>query len=149
MNSTNNLLRAWMDAHNHISQSDAARALGIKPAAVNNWTRGISQAAPHLVARMAKEIGEDPGKWLALVESERSRDAEDRRTWAALAKQLGAAAVVVLAVALPWPSKAAVIDQDEADAAVYIMRNWLRRLVAQFASMTRRFGAVHASAVLA
>ena len=101
MNSTNNLLRAWMDAHNHISQSDAARALGIKPAAVNNWTRGISQAAPHLVARMAKEIGEDPGKWLALVESERSRDAEDRRTWAALAKQLGAAAVVVLAVAHP------------------------------------------------
>lgn len=116
MNATMQLLRLWMATQGHITQSDAARALGVKPAAVNNWTRGISQAAPHLVERMAKDLGENPGRWLAQVESERSKDADDRRTWAALAKQLGAAAAVVLAVALPYDATATE-TQAEPDSA--------------------------------
>lgn len=148
MNATMQLLRLWMTTQGHVTQSDAARALGVKPAAVNNWTRGISQAAPHLVARMAKDLGENPGRWLAQVESERSKDADDRRTWAALAKQLGAAAAVVLAVALPY-DVTATGTQAEPDSAMYIMRNWLRHLASRLASMARRPRFGYASPVLA
>lgn len=96
MTATKKLLERWMTAKNVSSQSAAARRLGITPGGVNNWVAGRSQAAPYLIELMAKEVGDDPTGWLALVESERARDATDRKTWAAVARRFGIAAAVAL-----------------------------------------------------
>ena len=104
MNATNKLLDKWAAMRSAklgapLKPSAIAHELGLKPGAISNYRAAVSQAAPHIIEKMARDIGENPAGWLALVESERARDAEDRRTWARLARSFGAAATVA-AVAL-------------------------------------------------
>lgn len=113
MSATQKLLTRWMSATNVTNQSDAARRLGITPGGVNNWVAGRSQAAPSLIEKMARDIGEDPTGWLALIESERARDADDRKTWAGIAKRLGIAAALALCAigtAIPLNLQASIPD---------------------------------------
>lgn len=100
-----------------------AADLRIRHSSISNYRSGFSQAAPHVIERMARDIGENPAAWVALVESERARDAEDRRTWARIAKQLGLAAALVIA-ALPYESHAGTgdISRNTADAVYYVSR---------------------------
>ena len=81
MNATQRLLNIWMKRCHIASQTVAAKNLGTKASTVNNWVQGVSQAAPQYVDQMARESGELEIAWLALVESERARDADDRATW--------------------------------------------------------------------
>lgn len=94
------LLNAWMARKGLTSDHQAFQALGLSgQSAVTHWRKGRAQAAPHVIKRMAEEIGEDAGKWLVLVEAERATKAEDRKAWAAVARRFGAAATLA-AVAL-------------------------------------------------
>lgn len=103
MSSTAKLLDRWMKARGLTTQTAAAAALGTKPSTVNNWLRGVSQAAPAYIRKMADDLGEQAAGWVLLVESERARDAADRKALAALAKSLGVAAAVALcAIATPY-----------------------------------------------
>jgi len=86
MNATNKLLDKWhaMRSAKHggpLLQSEMAHELGVKPTAISNYRSATSQAAPHVIEKMCRELGENSAGWLALVESERARDATDRRTW--------------------------------------------------------------------
>lgn len=103
MSSTTKLLERWMKARGLTTQTAAAAALGTKPSTVNNWLRGVSQAAPAYIRKMADDLGEQAAGWVLLIESERARDADDRKALAALAKSLGVAAAVALcAIAVPY-----------------------------------------------
>lgn len=96
MTATTQLLRLWMAEKRLETQTDAARVLGVKPSAVNNWVQGVSQAAPHLVKVMADGIGQNPAHWMMLVESERSKASEDRAAWTAALAGLGRAAMHIM-----------------------------------------------------
>jgi len=93
------LLDLWKHEKGLESDYAAAQALGVTRGSPSNWRHGRSHAAPALVTRMAVDLGQDAGAWLALVESERASTAEDRKAWASLARRLGAVATVA-AVAL-------------------------------------------------
>ena len=111
MNATNKLLDKWIELRSTklggpLTQAAIGLELGVKQTSISNYKVGLSQAAPHVVEKMAKDLNENPAAWLALVESERAKDAGDRRTWARVARQLGVAAVVTLC-AVVTPGKSA------------------------------------------
>lgn len=113
MNATNKLLDKWTSMRaaklgGAITPSAIAIELGVKRTSIANYRAGTSQAAPHVISKMARDIGDNPAAWLALVESERARDANDRKAWAAVARQLGAAAAVaaITLCAMPTHAKA-------------------------------------------
>ncbi|KAB8191344.1 helix-turn-helix domain-containing protein, partial [Lysobacter maris] len=115
MNATKKLLDKWMEwrsASNGgpLTQKELAKELGVGQTSISNYKVGVSQAAPHVISKMARDLGESEAAWLALVESERARDGEDRRAWARIARQLGAAAsiAVVALMVFPAPAKATV-----------------------------------------
>lgn len=147
MSITHTLYERWKSAKGIDSNRAAMRALGLSPTANIHWKAGRNADAD-VIERMATDLGENAGELIAKAMAEQARG-EAASTWERLAKQLGAAAVLVLAVALPWPSKAAATAQAEPASAIYIMRNWRRRMKSKFASMARRFGALHASPMLA
>ncbi|WP_408953715.1 DUF3693 domain-containing protein [Lysobacter sp. Hz 25] len=128
MNATNKLLDKWIEWRSlkqgaDLRQSAIARDLGIRATSISNYRAGTSQAAPHVISKMARDLGENEAAWLALVESERSKDAEDRKTWARLARQLGAAAAVFLMLSnVALPSFASVQNTGVEPSNVGIMR---------------------------
>ena len=101
MSRSSELLHAWMSKRNHRSQSDAAKDLGVRPSAVNNWLQGVSHPKPAIAARMARDVGWDELKTLADLEAERCKG-EDARVW----KRLASAAVLCLVIVLPYSAKA-------------------------------------------
>lgn len=101
MSATTQLLDKYKDSRSLPSDNASAIALGIHRATVSGWRQRGTQAEAHVIAQMAKEIGEDAGRWLALVESERARSDADRKAWAAVARKLGAAAAVAFAALMP------------------------------------------------
>jgi hypothetical protein len=122
MSATTKLLDKWKKANSIASDNAAAIRLKIGRAAVSRWRNELGQAEVHLIAQMAQECGEDSAVWMALVESERARSAEDRKVWAALARRLGAAAAVFLmlsSVALPSTAKASQGYEE-----LHIMRSY-------------------------
>ena len=125
------LLDLWKQEKGLESDYAAAQALGVTRGSPSNWRHGRSHAAPALVTRMATDIAQDAGAWLALVESERASTAADRKAWATLARRLGAAATVA-AVALfttPLATVHARSGKAEPLSEVCIMRSvrrWLR-----------------------
>lgn len=147
MSITQTLFDRWKAARGITSNREAMRVLGLSPTANIHWKAGRNADAD-VIERMANDIGENAGELIAQAMAEQAKG-EAAKTWARLAKQLGAAAAVVLAVALPYDAKAATAPQAEPESAMYIMRNRLRRLAAWIATMGRRLGGCHASPVLA
>lgn len=99
MSATLELLDRYKAAQGISSDNAAALSLGLKRQTVSGWRKLGKQAEPHVVARMAHAVGDDPLRWLALVESERAHSEADRRTWVEVARRFGAIASVA-AVAL-------------------------------------------------
>ncbi|WP_206409337.1 DUF3693 domain-containing protein [Lysobacter enzymogenes] len=88
----------------------AAKALHISQTTVSGWRKGRSHAATGLAAKMAKDMGENIALWCAAIEVERAHNADDRRAWEQILRQLTAAvAVVVLALGV-IPFQAQAID---------------------------------------
>lgn len=140
MNATNKLLDKWMTWRSSkpgadLRQSAIAIELGVKQTAISNYKVGVSQAAPHVIAKMARDLGENEAAWLALVESERARDASDRRAWLKVARQLGAAAALAVVALLPQGNAHAnptqLIDSASAVRDECILCKVLRRLAAR------------------
>lgn len=129
MTSTAKLLAEWMKARGLTTQTAAAKALGTKPSTVNNWLQGVSQAAPSYITQMAFDLGQDGAGWVLLIESERARDAKDRKALAALAKQLGMAASVALCAiggVIPLISQAANLPALHLMLRRGVIRTWYR-----------------------
>jgi hypothetical protein len=102
MSATTELLDAWKATRGVISDNAAAGLLGVGRAAISRWRNTPGQAEAHLIARMARECGQEPGGWLARVEAERAKSDPDRKAWTSVARKFGAAAAFALcAVAVP------------------------------------------------
>ena len=121
------LLTLWKTAQGIESDYAAAQALAVSRSSPSNWRHGRSHAAAHTIKRMADEIGEEPGKWQALVEAERATKGEDRRAWASVARQFGAAATLAaVALATPFASHATPLKDTGVTSAnaSYVRRPW-------------------------
>lgn len=84
-----------------------AEQMGVTVATLSEWNTGKRPIPDERIQQLAKLAGQEPGPWLLLIHSEQD-GGELGRTWAALAKQLGAAAVaVLLVVGMAFPALAA------------------------------------------
>lgn len=97
MSITQTLFERWKVAKGIDSNRAAMRALGLSATANIHWKAGRNADAD-VIERMANDLGENAGELIAKAMAEQARG-EAARTWERIAKQLGAAAVVVLAVA--------------------------------------------------
>lgn len=79
---------------------------------VSNWRSGAKVPEDADIIALARMAKDRPEPWLATAQAARTHG-EARDRWEAIAKHLGAAAAVVLAVALPWPVQAAITPQAE------------------------------------
>lgn len=100
MSATYDLFTRWKAAKGLPSDNAGAIALGLTRASASLWKQGRNAEAD-LIERMAKDLGEDPAMWAALVMKEQSKG-EASRAWGRIARRLGAAAAIALcAVAVP------------------------------------------------
>jgi predicted Zn-dependent protease len=100
VSATLTLFNRWKAAKGCGSSREALRLLGLSSGAAVHWNGGRNAAA-HIIEKLAADLGEDPGHWVALAESERAQTEADRKTWAKLARRLEAAAPVT-AIALAF-----------------------------------------------
>lgn len=134
---TTELLDRWKKARGLESDYAAAQALGITRGSPSNWRHGRSHAAAATVTRMANDLGEDAGAWLALIESQRAATGEDRKAWAELARRLGAAATVAAVALFAAPLATVRAGHSEPVNPVCIMRNVRSRLRAALSALGR------------
>ena len=99
MSTTAELFSRWKAAKGYSSEREALRALRLSPGAAVHWKAGRNADAD-IIERMAADLGENAGALIAQAMAEQAKG-DAAKTWARLAKQLGAAATVaVIAVAL-------------------------------------------------
>lgn len=99
MNTTQELLARWKAKKGFKSDSEAARALHVRPSAVNNWQQGVSHANPIAASKMAEDLTLDTLAILASIEADRSNDYETRKVWRRFGK--GAFIALVMLSILP------------------------------------------------
>lgn len=106
---TARLLDAWKVHKGIDTDFQASKALKISHATISNWRAKRSHAAPALAGKMAKDLDENVALWCAAIEVERAHNADDRRVWEQILRQLTAAvAVLVLTLGtMPWQAIAA------------------------------------------
>lgn len=105
MSTTQALLERWKKKKGLDNNSEAARALKVRPSAVSHWQTGRAHANPAVAARMAEDCGLDVLPILAAIEADRAHDGETRRVWARYGR--GAfVALVMLAGTVVGPAKA-------------------------------------------
>lgn len=107
MNTTYALFVRWMALKGFTSAREAAKALRVSPMGPSNWKNGHN-AAPHIVERLAVDLGEDPATQLIAVFRETAKG-KDVATLQRFAKRFGAAAlltVMVAGVSAPAPAEA-------------------------------------------
>lgn len=142
MNATNKLLDKWIAWRSlkpgaDLRVSAIALELDVKPTAIANYRAGVSQAAPHVISKLAADLGENELAWLALVESERARNGSDRRTWARMARQLGAAAAIAVVALLPFNPAIAKVNGGTPYALCEVVRALTRRMADWLAARSR------------
>lgn len=131
MSITNELFERWKTAKEIDSNRAAMRLLNLSPTANIHWKAGRNADAD-VIERMAIDLGENPGPLIAKAMAEQAKGPA-ARTWERLAKQLGAAAVVVLAVALPMVDgvEAKACDIKGLQAVYYVkFRRWVAEKLA-------------------
>ena len=97
MTATLKLLEKWKAAMDITSDNAAAIELGLGRQAVSRWRTEGRNAEAATVARMARDIKQDPAAWIFAVESEKAqKDAASARELIALARRFGYAALLVL-----------------------------------------------------
>ena len=119
MSATYDLFTRWKAAKGLTSDNQGATALGMGRASVSQWKQGRNAEA-HVIAKMAKDIGEDSGAWLAAVQAEKATTTEDRKEWLRLASRLGWAAAITLTIGIS-PTHAATISNAHNPGNLYIM----------------------------
>lgn len=87
-NPTTELLDLWKARHGIENDSQAAVALGLRRQAISNWRQRGSQGEPATIAKMARDIGQEPAIWLAKAEGSKSKADADKKAWAAVVKKL-------------------------------------------------------------
>lgn len=119
MSATYRLFSKWKAAKNLTSDNQGATALGMGRASVSQWKSGRNAEA-HVIAKMASEIGEESGAWLAAVQAEKAPTALDRKEWLRLASRLGYAASITLVIGLIFAAQ--VVDFSARNlTTLYIM----------------------------
>lgn len=142
MNATTKLLDKFRAVRSLPSDNAAAIALGVHRATVSGWRQRGTQAEAHVIAQMARAVGEDEALWLSLIESERARTDADRKVWAGIARRLGAAAALAAVAVLALPYPAAAQSLTDAHPMHYAKsRKTLRRI------LSRLFPSWHAARI--
>lgn len=100
------LLDAAMKATNARNDTELAAQLGIKPAAVSNYRRGVSLPNTVVCATLAGLTGEPLAKVLGIVGEARAISREEKAVWRKLAATAALLAVMVFP-ALPRAAQAA------------------------------------------
>lgn len=108
MSTTFSLYARWKAAKGHSSDRKAMAELGVSHGAAVHWKAGRNADAD-VIERMAIDLGENAGALIAKAMAEQAKGAA-AKTWARLAKQLSAAAVLVVATALPLLAQATPAD---------------------------------------
>lgn len=126
MSATLELFEAWKAAKGYATDSAAGHALKVSRQTVNNWRSRGGNAEPHVIERMAADLGRDPVPVILQAFAEAARDAEAKRTLGRLARRLGAACVALLALA-PWmmPSSAHAATQSHEGPRLIHYAKWL------------------------
>lgn len=97
MSSVDWLLDAAMKATGAKNDTELAGHLGIKPAAVSNYRRGVSLPNPVVCATLAGLTGEPLAKVIGIVGESRAISREEKAVWRKLA---GSVALVLCAIGL-------------------------------------------------
>ncbi len=121
MSTIDALLDAAKAATKSSNDSELAKALGIKPAAVSNYRRGVSLPNAVVCATLAGLTGTPLARVLGIVGEARAISSDEKAVWRKLAATAMALCLAV-GFALPHKVQAAVPGFDNAHV-VYIMRN--------------------------
>jgi transcriptional regulator with XRE-family HTH domain len=121
MSTIDALLDAAKAATKSSNDSELAKALGIKPAAVSNYRRGVSLPNAVVCATLAGLTGTPLARVLGIVGEARAISSDEKAVWRKLAATAMALCLAV-GFALPQKAQAAVPGFDNAHV-VYIMRN--------------------------
>ncbi|MFL8902829.1 DUF3693 domain-containing protein [Xanthomonas vasicola] len=118
------LLDHAMRATGSKNDSELASHLGIKPAAVSNYRRGVSLPNAVVCATLAGLTGEPLAKVLGVIGEARAIGSDEKAVWRRLATS-ALALLLIVGSALPERAEAAVHHAFEANNAngLYIMRN--------------------------
>lgn len=128
MRTTIELLNAVKRQHKLQSDYALAKHLGLTRAAISRYMSGQDSLGEIAAIRVAAALDIDPGVVFAIAAGDRTRDAEAKKVWQAMAKRLTTAALALMAsVPLGSPSPAeAASNQSTARAAagpVFILLN--------------------------
>lgn len=96
MNPTLALFDLWKSVKGFSSDRAALNALGLSHGAAVHWKAG-RQAEVDVVEKMARETGENPLKWIAMVMAEQSTKDPVKRTW----ERVKASAAILLLTITP------------------------------------------------
>ncbi|XQA71416.1 DUF3693 domain-containing protein [Xanthomonas sacchari] len=109
MSTVDGLLDAAKKAVNASNDTELAKALGIRPAAVSNYRRGVSLPNAVVCATLAGLTGEPLAKVLGIVGEARAISSDEKAVW----RKLAATAMAVLlcvGAAVPEVAKASTIS---------------------------------------
>lgn len=105
------------------SDSALAAQFGVHRQAVSKWRNGDAYPDEEHIAEMAVMAGDDPVQWLVAIKAIRA-EGKAGKAWAALAKRLATAAMVVLlAVGFTLPATPRPCRRLVTPCTIYIMRN--------------------------
>lgn len=100
MSATYTLFTRWRELKGHTSALAACAELGVERQAATYWKDGRNAEA-QVIERMAKDLGENATAWVLAAAAEKTRAADEKRTLLRMAKSLGYAAAIFLAVYTP------------------------------------------------
>jgi transcriptional regulator with XRE-family HTH domain len=89
MSVTTALVDRWKTAKGVTSDRQAAKLLGITPAAVSNYRNGVSHADAGVLIRMATDLGLDPTGYVLAVQAERTTTLKTKMALQKLAARFG------------------------------------------------------------
>lgn len=122
MSTIDELLDAAKAATKSANDSELAKALGIRPAAVSNYRRGVSLPNAVVCATLAGLTGTPLARVLGIVGEARAISSDEKAVWRKLAATAMALCLAV-GVALPRDVQAMPSSGYSADHTVYIMRS--------------------------
>lgn len=129
MSTIDELLDAAKAATKSANDSELAKALGIRPAAVSNYRRGVSLPNAVVCATLAGLTGTPLARVLGIVGEARAISSDEKAVWRKLA---ATAMAVCLAIgfALPHDARAAAQDGYSAGHAIHYAKSWIRHTAA-------------------
>ena len=123
------------------SDSALAAQFGVHRQAVSKWRNGDAYPDEEHIAEMAVMAGDDPVQWLVAIKAIRA-EGKAGKAWAALAKRLATAAMVVLlAVGFTLPRDVQAMPQaGNTLHDIHYAKSWIRRIWAFVGSVWQWLG---------